>query len=50
MNIEKYISKKLLAVLLGFTALMLNKIQSYEFISLLGAYIGIQGWIDRRKN
>jgi len=49
MNIEKYISKKLLAVILGFIGLLLDKIESWEFISLLGVYVGVQGWIDRKK-
>ena len=47
--VNKWISKKLSVVVLGFIALLLGKLSGMEWASIVAIYVAGQSYVDRAK-
>lgn len=48
--LNKWISKKLSVVVLGFIALILGKLSGVEWASIVAVYVAGQSYVDRAKS
>ena len=47
--VNKWVSKKLLVVIIGFIALLLGKISGVEWAGIVTIYVAGQSYVDRAK-
>lgn len=47
--VNKWVSKKLLVVIIGFIALLLGKISGVEWAGIVAIYVAGQSYVDRAK-